>query len=152
MSEPLWVPGTPRAKGSYTPMPKRGGGTYFKGSDKVVAWQQLVSAHAAAWWRREPSAGPVTVRCIFCFARPKAHFRIGRFAHLLKDNAPKRHVQPPDVDKLLRNLMDGLTGVCYLDDAQVYEVYGDKRWVDLEDEAGPGARVWVKVNDTKEEK
>jgi crossover junction endodeoxyribonuclease RusA len=42
----------------------------------------------------------------------------------------KRHGYPksPDLDKLVRALMDALTGVCYRDDSQVVTIRTSKSW------------------------
>lgn len=71
---------------------------------------------------------PVRVECLFEFARPKAHYGTGRNAGKVKDSAPKRHTQKPDVDKLARAILDGLTGVAIHDDSQVEEIDCIKYW------------------------
>ena len=36
--------------------------------------------------------------------------------------------KPPDLDKLIRSVLDGLTGVAYTDDGQVVEIVCNKRY------------------------
>jgi len=49
----------------------------------------------------------------------------------------------PDVDKLLRALLDGLTGVAYHDDKQVVQVLLDKKYAT--DDEPPGVAVTVQA-------
>lgn len=68
----------------------------------------------------EPMLGkhiPVFVEVIFHFSKP--------------DSIPKNRVHPvvkPDIDKLLRAVLDSLTGVAFKDDAQVVQTRTAKRY------------------------
>ena len=57
---------------------------------------------------RQPVEGPVHVTCLFIFERPKAHFRTGQFAALLRHDAPPypANRNPGDYDKLLRSVFE----------------------------------------------
>ena len=79
----------------------------------------------------------------FVVARPKDHYRTGRYAHLLKPDAPAYPNVKPDLSKLLRAAEDAMTGVVWVDDAQVVE-YGllRKRYAD-EPGDQPGVRIVV---------
>lgn len=75
--------------------------------------------------------GPLRLRAIFYIARPKHHYRTGKFAGQLKPNAPRFCTTTPDTDKLVRAIGDSLTGFVYQDDSQVacliaHKLYGDK--------------------------
>lgn len=79
---------------------------------------------------------PVRVRFSFTFPRPKSHFRTGKNAHLLRDDAPTCHTKIPDVLKLTRAVEDALTGIVWKDDAQICvelltKEYGDKPGVEI---------------------
>lgn len=69
----------------------------------------------------------VVAHMVFTLPRPQAHYRTGKFAHLLRDNAPRLHGVKPDLDKLLRSTGDALTtaGV-YADDSRLAQVYAVK--------------------------
>jgi Holliday junction resolvase RusA-like endonuclease len=70
------------------------------------------------------------VTCVFTFTKPKS--------------APKRrnlNTKRPDLDKLVRAVLDGLTNVIIPDDAQVVEIAASKRY-GVSDES-PGARIMV---------
>ncbi len=83
---------------------------------KSLPWAQMVRLLAQA---RAPSGGPwegaIVLHAAFYLPRPKS--------------LPKRVVYPtkkPDLDKLLRNIMDAMTGVIYVDDAQVIDICASK--------------------------
>jgi len=48
----------------------------------------------------------------------------------------------PDLDKLIRAVLDGLTGVAYDDDCQVTNIEAEKHYCD---ENNPDAGVWITV-------
>lgn len=75
-------------------------------SKRVRGWQQLVGL-VGRTKITEPHDGPVAVEVVFDFAAPERS----------KLGYPGRQVG--DVDKLLRAVLDGLSGVAYRDDAQV---------------------------------
>lgn len=70
--------------------------------------------------------GPVELSVTFFFARPKSHFHTdGR----QRRDAPFWKHTKPDIDKLLRSLLDSLTGVVFRDDSQVASIAADKQYV-----------------------
>lgn len=79
---------------------------------------------------------PLKITARFTMPRPKHHYRTGKNAHLLRPDAPTRHVSKPDATKLLRGLEDALTGLIYADDSQIAEqhvtkIYGDRIGVEV---------------------
>jgi crossover junction endodeoxyribonuclease RusA len=78
-----------------------------------------------------PYTGPVVLRLSFVLPRPKS--------------APKARVLPatkrPDCDKLARACFDAMSGVCYLDDAQVVDFRASKQVALYGD--GPGCYITV---------
>jgi Holliday junction resolvase RusA-like endonuclease len=127
------IPGKPRTQGSMTlARNPRTGAEFAKYGEHTVAHRNLaVHLFRAAWAGSEPLAGPVAVRILATFARPKAHYGTGRNAGVLKDWAPVWHDQAPDSDKVARLLLDAMTiaGV-YWDDAQVAVLRVEKVWGD----------------------
>lgn len=72
---------------------------------KLKAWRSTVAQAARSAMHPWPAyQGLVKVRAQFVLERPKK---------------PKRECPRQDLDKLTRAIGDALTGVCYLDDAQV---------------------------------
>lgn len=82
--------------------------------------------------------GPVCVRAVFTFERPKAHYGTGKNALVVKDNAPYYKATAPDSDKLCRALGDALQqGGIVRDDAQIVvwhatKVYGPRHMTVVE--------------------
>lgn len=85
--------------------------------------------------QRPPFSGPVHVAIIFSIPRPKSHYGSGRNADRRKDSAPPYPAKMPDIDKLGRAVLDGLTGAAFADDAQVVGLTLTKEWADHSDAA-----------------
>jgi crossover junction endodeoxyribonuclease RusA len=135
----FFAPGKPVAKGSWTPIPRRGKRPVFKGPKGLRAWEwTMAKAAQAAMVGRRPTSDPVKVGIVFVFARPKSHFRAGRYRHLLKAGVPE--VPSKDLDKLIRAVLDALTGVVYVDDKLVAVLADNTR---KEYGTEPGAHVTV---------
>jgi len=72
---------------------------------------------------------PVNVEIIFTFTRPRTHYRTGRFADALKISAPHQHAGSPDLDKLIRGVLDALTAAgVWWDDRQVSRLIATKEF------------------------
>lgn len=107
-------------------------------SKKVKPWREAV-VEAVKKVVTEPIDGAVNVAIVFYVPRPKKHYRTGRFAHLLRDDAPLYPTTNPDVDKLVRATLDALTMArAYKDDSVVVDQHGSKRYAD---HRVPGARI-----------
>lgn len=109
----LFVAGVPVQQGSKNHV---GGGRMIDSAKGLKPWRQLVALAAQQEMKRAglptlPAKIEVTVEATFVFKRLSA--------------TPKRvtgrtpMVVYPDIDKLLRAILDALTGVCYPDDGQV---------------------------------
>lgn len=77
---------------------------------------------------KTPTDQPVSIKIQFGLIPPKT----------VKRPMP---IVPPDLDKLVRAVLDGLTGVVYMDDAQVValtatKAYSQSYWVRVEVEYG----------------
>lgn len=80
---------------------------------QAVAW----SAQAARPVGWTPIVGPADVSIAFTILRPKS--------------TPRRRTFPttrPDLDKLVRAVLDALTGIAFVDDAQVVTIAAEKRY------------------------
>ena len=92
-------------------------------------WQAIVSVTArgamARAGFRDLFAGPVEVEIVFFLPRPEGHF--GTKGNLLPSARPMPSVKP-DLDKLERCLLDGLSGVVYVDDCLVCDSRHKKRY------------------------
>ncbi len=120
------VAGIPAPQGSKN----RGrNGGMFESSKAVGPWREAVRA-AARQHVSEMLTGPVSVTLVFRIRRPAGHYRTGKNAHLLRDTAPGWPAAYPDLDKLCRAVLDGLTeGGAWKDDGQAVELIALKRYV-----------------------
>lgn len=116
----ITVYGLPAPQGSKRHV---GRGVMVESSRHVKPWREAVKAAALAVLLPaglEPLDGPLVADMVFTFARPKSHFRTGRNADLLRDNAPAAPIGPPDLSKLARSTEDALTDAgAWADDARV---------------------------------
>lgn len=136
------VPGKPIAQGSPPRYKSASTGKMITPNPKgLKRWRKTVGEYALAEMNSvglRMTDGPVVMAGVFCFKRPKCHFRTGRYSHTLRDDSPGefRHLQYPDLDKLVRAIFDSLTKVCYMDDSQVCFIRGFvKMWVEDESRA-----------------
>ena len=124
-----------------------GRGIMIESSPKVKPWRQAIQATADDNYSGEPIAGPVRVEIDFFFARPKSHYRTGKYSNILKSDAPLYTVSTldGDLDKLLRSTLDGLsykTGGCIIrDDCLVVCITSSKQYANVI--TPPGAAIKV---------
>jgi Holliday junction resolvase RusA-like endonuclease len=118
-----------------------GNGLMVESSKKVKPWRQdvVAAAIAAAEMRDgfQPFTGPVAVRIVFYFPRPKYHYGTGRNAGTLKAGAAVFQTANPDLDKCVRSTFDALTtaGV-WQDDNLAARITAEKRF-----DTHPGASI-----------
>jgi crossover junction endodeoxyribonuclease RusA len=109
------IEGIPRPQGSKRHVGK---GIMVESSKYVANWRAFARLKATiAMQGKDRLAKPTAVKLVvmFGFDRPQKHFTAkGRRA-----DAPFYHTGKPDTDKLLRALLDSMSGVVYDDDSQV---------------------------------
>ena len=95
-------------------------------------WRKIVQYQARDQWPHGLAPFDCALEVVFRFfvVRPKAHYRTGKFASTLRDDAPPFPSVKPDVLKLARALEDALTGIAWVDDALICGEYIEKRWSD----------------------
>jgi crossover junction endodeoxyribonuclease RusA len=140
------VRGTPTTQGSKRAIPIYRGGKGAKvftghsalvesGGPKLKAWRTDVKDAAEQYAGRFPRGTGLVVVIYFSMARPKS--------------APKKRrtypVTKPDVDKLIRAVLDALKDAAlYFDDGQVLDARGVKDYAGFGNgPAHPGARITV---------
>ena len=101
-----------------------------------AGWKADVREAFRRQWQGDPLSGPIGLAVEFVLSRPKKHFRTGSKSHLLRDDAPHWHTTKPDRGKLLRAVEDALTGIAWIDDAQVcagpvVKCYGTREGVSI---------------------
>jgi Holliday junction resolvase RusA-like endonuclease len=132
------VPGEPQPQGSAKAFKHRHTGRVMVTSDnaRLRPWRDAVSWHARqALLGSGPLIGPVKVRVEFRFSRPGGHF--GKRG--LRPAAPREHVVRPDLDKLVRAVLDALSEAgIWRDDAQVVDTRARKQYHEC-----PGAVIEI---------
>lgn len=112
-------------------------------------WRETVSLTAIQHAPIKPLQGPLELTLEFWMPRPKSHYRTGKFAHILKINAPKWHICKPDRDNLSKAVMDAIsdTKMIWIDDSQVCD--GPVRKLYCEPRLA-GVWVWIQSLETSE--
>ena len=132
----IQVRGTPAPQGSKT---RNRYGAVYESSKAVGPWRNAVRTET----QRAvpvPLTGPLAVRLAFVMPRPRGHYGIGGNADRLRPSAPAYPARMPDLDKLCRAVLDGLTdGGAWKDDGQVVTLHATKRY------ALPGAATGVLI-------
>ena len=127
-----------------------GHGVLIESSKHVKPWRVAVAAATAAAIADAARAlggaqiaadAAWRVDLVFTMQRPRAHYRTGRNAGQLRDNAPTLPVVMPDLDKLVRSTLDGIaTGDAIANDSRVVELHAVKTYpgghLDALDEPG----------------
>ena len=129
----LEVVGVPVPQGSMRPIISRSTGKAFVKQDEgLLRYRADIRAVALAA-DLTPLTWAVTMNLSFILPRPAYHFypvNTKRSEPEVKPSAPVFPFGPPDVDKLCRAVMDALTGIVYLDDAQVISLHATKAYSD----------------------
>lgn len=141
------VYGTPRPQGSKKGYVNKKTGAVIlteQAGESLKTWREDVK-QAALTERGDnpPMEGPVMLEVTFYLPRPKSHFRTGKHAHVLRDDAPTFCGKRPDCDKLLRSTGDALTSAgAYVDDSQIAHQIVSKVYVGVDMDV-PGAKIKV---------
>lgn len=126
------IPGRPIPQGSKRAFVHGGRAIMREASgDALATYRGDIAREARAMLDdSDPYTGAVHVGLEFRFARPRSHYRTGRNAHLLRDNAPSDPTKPPDIDKTIRAVLDALTHAgAFRDDAQVVSLVARKFYI-----------------------
>ena len=117
------VRGLPAPQGSKRHV---GRGVMVESSKAVGPWREAVRGQTQTvrvLRDRGPLTGPLKVNLDFYLPRPKGHYGTGRNAGQVRPSAPRYPAWRPDLDKLTRATLDGLTmGAAWVDDCQVVEI------------------------------
>lgn len=131
MSEAIFscfVRGIPAPQGSKTPGVRNDGAPFLRDANptSLQGWRTAVGFVLQNEWGGPPWEGGVITELNFSLLRPRSV-------------SEKRRPYPtvkPDLDKLVRAVLDALTGICIKDDAQVVEIHTTKEYA-----AEPGVSI-----------
>ena len=126
------VLGTPAPQGSKRHV---GGGRMIESSKHVAPWRQaVIHCCVLADVYGILLRNPVRVDITFRLQRPKGHYGV---SGLPKPSAPFAPAVKPDLDKLVRSTLDGLTDAAvWRDDSQVIELAARKTYATHADRVG----------------
>lgn len=111
------VLGEPIPKGSTRAFVKNGRAVTTAANPRTKSWERDIRAVLQSW-PHGLIEGPVYVGLSFTIARP---------ASVSEKKRPEPTVKP-DLDKLTRNALDAMSGVIFLDDAQVTVIDAQKNY------------------------
>jgi len=138
----FFAQGRPLPKGSMRGFCIKGRAVLTSSTKNLKPGQRVISHAAKAEMDGErPVDYAVNIYLEFYFLRPKNHFVANNRVRGLKESAPEDMISRPDIDKLARSTLDGLTGVVYDDDSRAIMVEASKQWCELEREQGVFVRV-----------
>src|SRR4030095_13559116 len=95
-------------------------------------WKAAIAAASRDAYSGPLIDGPVRLTVRIFRVRPKKHYRTGRNAHLLRDDAPEWPTSAPDNKKLVRAIEDALNRVLWIDDSRVVDQRATKQWGESE--------------------
>jgi Holliday junction resolvase RusA-like endonuclease len=122
----LFVQGRPAAQ----PRARKGKHGNIYNPDTADAWKEAVQANVLAAGRKAAILGPVSLTVVFFFYAPE------------KRRREPPHAAKPDIDNLVKPVMDALKGAgVYKDDCQVCAVYARKHWTNDKEREGMSIRV-----------
>lgn len=126
------VVGKPVQKGSMRAFVRGGRAIVTHDSKATKPWQSAVAdSAAAAMGDRRPFDGSVSVYVGFLMPRPSGHLSTSkRRAGMPRPSAPTRPCRQPDLDKLLRCVLDALEGVVVTNDSRVVDIRANKHYAD----------------------
>lgn len=125
----FFVPGNPKAQMRHRTYGLRDGRRIQV--DPSKADKQTFLALAMQHRPAEPLTGPICLRLICVFPRPKSHYHTGAKAGQLRMKSPFWRPSAPDWDNVGKFVADALNGVYWRDDrlivsGRVDMVYGEK--------------------------
>lgn len=140
----IFLAGPPATKGSVKFFQARSGRVGLRNdNERTASWSKSLAWLARAKINQQhghPTYAPFEVMVRVTLERPNGHFTRGR-KRVLRDDAPWTVTKRPDVDKVLRAVLDALTGVMWHDDSMVVRAEIAKRWAEPGEEAGTHVEV-----------
>ena len=113
------IPGEPVPKGSLTPIVSKSTGRVILIPKLTASQRRWVRVAGHAIRKRDVLfEGPVSLQCEFVMTRPRT----------ITPKKREHPTVPPDLDKMLRNVMDVLTGSVVKDDSVVVDAAVIKRY------------------------
>lgn len=126
------------------PRPKVGKFSVYYSGKKYKIWKELVDLHLCSDRPEMPLEGPLIFKARFYIERPKSHYRTPKKGIQRASGWSLHHTGKPDLDNLIKLVLDSCNTVLFADDSQVTHLSIEKHWVEnaIHPEADtPG--VWI---------
>lgn len=119
----LTIDGVPVAKGR----PRLGRyGTYTP--KKTQEYEEYVKAcWVSKYGAIQPAEQPLEVNIVFYMPIPKSYSKKQKVEIL---SGRLKHTKKPDIDNLIKSVLDALNGLAYADDSQIIKVTAVKRYAE----------------------
>lgn len=128
----VFVAGIPQSQGSTRAFVVNGKAVTTSANPKNKSWRESVAAGL-----REASSSlleiPITVELEFVMPRTKSQPKTREIPHTKK----------PDLDKLIRSVLDAGTGVVWTDDSCVTSIRASKRYAEIGAQSGVFISAWT---------
>ena len=132
----ITIPGKPVPKAR--PFVRKDGRVFTP--KETAVFEQAVRLHAMATMKgHKILTGPIRLSVTAFFSIPKS-WTLSQKAKAM--SGALRHTKKPDGDNVLKSVKDGMNGVVYADDSQVYDSRIIKRWHDT-----PRTEIIVEAED-----
>ena len=118
-------------------------GTYDPNSKDKNIVKNIIKTQSKGFYTEQP----VSVMMDFKILRPKSHYRTGKYSNMLKSDAPMFHTKKPDIDNLLKFIMDCCSGIVYKDDCQVDRCSASKVYCEKGEE--PRTEINIMIQEGK---
>ena len=89
----------------------------------------LALMHAEA--PKQPLKGDISLKVTFGMPYVKKHYRTGKYSGELKPNPPLAYTNKPDIDNMLKFVMDAGNNVVWYDDSQIWKVEMEKVYSEI---------------------
>lgn len=123
----ITIPGQPTAKGRARSTVRNGKTAHYT-PEKTVRYENLVKVIAQeAMQGRKPSDKPISIEIHAYFQIPKSWSKKKKIE---ANNGRLAHTSRPDLDNVIKSIKDGLNGVAWIDDSQVFVIAAMKFYRD----------------------
>ena len=135
-----FVEGVPIPQGSARAFVVKGRAIVTSDNPKLKGWREWLRVNLRSEWASQDTLRtPCSVHLTFVLPRPKSHLSTKG----VKASAPTQMTGKPDLDKLVRAVLDAVTDAgIWQDDAQVVALSAAKAWGNPQEKTGVSVTVW----------
>lgn len=139
----FFVAGVPAPQGSKSAVVRNGRAIMFEQNKATMPWRKQIALHAKGAMLNRGleivDGAALSIEAVFFMPRPKSHY--GK--HGLLKSAPRHCSKKPDIDKMARALLDGLSDIVFDDDSRITVLTARKQYA--VDKLGTGVHVTIEV-------